>query len=445
MKWKAALQGVKGALATARQEVKAKQILNRPSHLTRSISPSRSRMFIAGTAAIVVLGSTATLVAAQVAHTSSWLQVYRSGQYVGLVPNQSNVTLGMERIADGYGIQFQTTSVHENIPSTYNWHETASFPTQAVVIQLDDKPLVYTTSKPAAQKVLNDVKQALAPKVKGASHVTSQFVGHVTVAAVTVGIQNILQADDATRLLLHPVSSQIAGRSSSPAAMLLKSSDESRQNPLQPLLTVQSVATVTKTVSMPYHVTYVDDDALAKGDEKVVAAGHNGNEQDAVRETLENGKVIKSQVISRHTIEQPVNEVVHRGTNSGVASGEWVWPTVGTTITSPFGERSLNGGEFHPGVDIGVPIGTPVYATNNGTVISAGWNSGGYGNWVEIDNGGGITTVFGHMSRVVAQSGQTVSKGELIGYSGDTGEATGPHLHYEVRRNGTPVNPMPYT
>lgn len=320
MKWKAALHGVKDALATARQEVKAKQILDGPSNLTKTLSPSRSRMFFAGTAALVVLGGTATLVAAQVVHTSSWLQVYQSGRYVGLVPNQSTVTLGMERIANGYGIHFQTTSVHESIPLSYNWHQAASFPIQAAAIQLDDKPLVYTTSRPAAQKVLHDVMYALAPKVKGASHVTSQFMGHVSIAAANVGIQNILQADDATQLLLHPVSGHIAGRSSSPAAMLLESSDDTRQFTLQPLLTVKTVATVTKTVSVPYHVTYVDDDALVKGDEEVVTQGQNGIEEDAVRETFENGTVTKSQVVSSHAAEQPVNEVVHRGTKR--ADGE---------------------------------------------------------------------------------------------------------------------------
>jgi murein DD-endopeptidase MepM/ murein hydrolase activator NlpD len=116
-----------------------------------------------------------------------------------------------------------------------------------------------------------------------------------------------------------------------------------------------------------------------------------------------------------------------------------IWPVQGT-LTSPFGMRW---GRMHEGIDIGASMGTPIYAAAGGTVIFAGWE-GGYGNLTVIDHGNGLATAYGHQSQQAVSNGQTVSRGQLIGYVGSTGHSTGPHLHFEVRVNGTPVNPLSY-
>jgi murein DD-endopeptidase MepM/ murein hydrolase activator NlpD len=116
-------------------------------------------------------------------------------------------------------------------------------------------------------------------------------------------------------------------------------------------------------------------------------------------------------------------------------------------FTSGFGVRSdpfERGAAFHPGIDLAGAFGTPVYATADGTVLRAGWNSGGYGNMVEIDHGRGIATRYGHMSAILVRAGDHVSRGEQIGRMGSTGRSTGNHLHYEVRIDGRPVNPIPF-
>lgn len=121
------------------------------------------------------------------------------------------------------------------------------------------------------------------------------------------------------------------------------------------------------------------------------------------------------------------------------------WPVSGM-ITSPFGWRRnpFNGApDFHQGLDIGAPSGTTITAPAAGTVISAGWY-GGYGNFVLIDHGGGMSTGYGHLSQIFVANGQTVQKGQAIGAVGSTGVSTGPHLHFEVRINGKPVDPVPY-
>ncbi|HEY2542729.1 MAG TPA: M23 family metallopeptidase, partial [Gaiellaceae bacterium] len=97
----------------------------------------------------------------------------------------------------------------------------------------------------------------------------------------------------------------------------------------------------------------------------------------------------------------------------------------------------------HPGIDIGIPEGTPIHAAASGTVIYCGWESG-YGNLVVIDHHDGIATAYAHQSRIAVSCNQDVSQGDVIGYSGCTGFCTGPHLHFEVRVNGSPVDPLGY-
>ena len=117
------------------------------------------------------------------------------------------------------------------------------------------------------------------------------------------------------------------------------------------------------------------------------------------------------------------------------------------TFTSGFGVRSdpfHAGAAMHPGIDLSGAYGTPIYATADGTVLRAGWNSGGYGNLVEIDHGRGIATRYGHMSAILVQAGEHVTRGQQIGRMGSTGRSTGNHLHYEVRIDGRAVNPIPF-
>jgi murein DD-endopeptidase MepM/ murein hydrolase activator NlpD len=119
-------------------------------------------------------------------------------------------------------------------------------------------------------------------------------------------------------------------------------------------------------------------------------------------------------------------------------------PVAARAVTSGFGLRLhpiLGRLREHMGVDLAAPIGTPVVATTDGTVGWANWR-GGYGLSVSIDGGGSIQTRYGHMSRLNVVSGERVRRGEVIGYVGSTGLSTGPHLHYEVRVNGRPVNPL---
>ncbi len=116
-----------------------------------------------------------------------------------------------------------------------------------------------------------------------------------------------------------------------------------------------------------------------------------------------------------------------------------IWPVNGP-VTSPFGYRW---GRLHSGIDIGVPEGTPIHAAAAGTVVLAAW-TGGYGNYTCIDHGGGLATCYAHQSAYAVSTGAHVSQGQVIGYVGSTGHSFGPHLHFEVRINGVPVDPLGY-
>ncbi len=130
-----------------------------------------------------------------------------------------------------------------------------------------------------------------------------------------------------------------------------------------------------------------------------------------------------------------------------LADAPSLWPVMGR-VTSSFGERTdpFGGemeGEFHRGIDIAAPSGTAIYATGDGVVASAGWGTG-YGREVVLNHGHNVTTLYAHMASISVIPGETVSRGQVIGYVGISGRSTGAHVHYEVRIHDTPVNPHRY-
>lgn len=126
-----------------------------------------------------------------------------------------------------------------------------------------------------------------------------------------------------------------------------------------------------------------------------------------------------------------------------VPTGMFIWPTTGYTVSSKWGYRIhpiFGTQKFHAGIDIAVSSGEPIYAAASGTVVTAVYSSS-YGNYVMIDHGNGYYTLYAHMTQYIVTNGQSVSQGEVIGYVGSTGWSTGPHLHYEVRVNGSTIDP----
>jgi murein DD-endopeptidase MepM/ murein hydrolase activator NlpD len=151
-------------------------------------------------------------------------------------------------------------------------------------------------------------------------------------------------------------------------------------------------------------------------------------------------------IISRAEETTPSRKLGALKTGAAPSSVPSIWPVMGIlrsgvgVRSNPFGGSSL---EYHKGQDISAPSGTPVVAAADGSVVIAGWLRG-YGQVVYIDHGNGISTRYGHLSRIDVSVGQTIKQGERLGLVGSTGRSTGPHLHYEVRVNGQPTSPIKY-
>ena len=140
-------------------------------------------------------------------------------------------------------------------------------------------------------------------------------------------------------------------------------------------------------------------------------------------------------------------EIKRRQQQAALGTGKMIWPlaTKGR-ISSPFGNRMhpiLKENRFHSGMDIAVPSGTEVRAADRGKVLISGWN-GGYGYYIAIDHGNGLSTAYAHNSRLLVKEGDLVAQGQAIAKSGSTGLSTGPHLHFEVRKEGVPIDPADY-
>lgn len=165
----------------------------------------------------------------------------------------------------------------------------------------------------------------------------------------------------------------------------------------------------------------------------------------AVQERDESEREYQNLLEESRRIEEMLRRRGSTTTESAGSTGSMLWPIQGE-ITSPYGWRThpiFGTQRYHSGIDIAGDYGDPIKAADGGIVSDASWWSG-YGNMVVIDHGGNIQTLYGHCSQLLVSEGQHVSKGQVIALVGATGYATGPHLHFEVRQNGSPVDPMGY-
>ncbi len=205
----------------------------------------------------------------------------------------------------------------------------------------------------------------------------------------------------------------------------------------------------TKNLTIMSYIDYasveVETSALNLGARKMLSKGVLGEKTSEVVITYVDGIENGREVISSAITKEPVPEQIGIGTYSPkpastatifTGNGKFGWPMNGGYISDGYiSDRN------HKGIDIAAPYGTEIYASEAGTVVAAGWNSGGYGYYVIIDHGDGYRTLYGHCSVVIAYEGQQVEKGQLIAKVGSTGNSTGNHLHYEVRLNNICVNP----
>lgn len=214
------------------------------------------------------------------------------------------------------------------------------------------------------------------------------------------------------------------------------------QKKIDPLKVI-TIEKGTTTETIPFETEEKQSADLYKDETYVQQEGADGRQAITGTITKKNGKEIKRDISKKEVIKEPVKKIVLIGTKERPKTdptGTFATPIRGATITSEFGARW---GRMHEGIDYGAATGTPIYASDGGTVTLAGVY-GGYGNCVEIKHSGGYSTRYGHMSRFAVSQGEKVYQGQVIGYVGNTGRSTGSHLHFEVRLNGVAQNPRNY-
>jgi murein DD-endopeptidase MepM/ murein hydrolase activator NlpD len=206
-------------------------------------------------------------------------------------------------------------------------------------------------------------------------------------------------------------------------------------------VTKKKVETVTRTIAVRTAEVRAEKQRLVISEKGLAAVRGRKKEklasvQESKAEYLH--EVAGLQAASRQVTAQ-IQSSGSSSYDSSPSSSGLIWPVNGPVV-SGFGMRW---GRMHEGIDIAVGYGTPIHAAASGTVIFSGWMSG-YGNFVIIDHGGGMATAYGHQSSIAVGGGQSVSQGQVIGYVGCTGHCFGPHLHFEVRINGSAVDPLGY-
>lgn len=334
------------------------------------------------------------------------------------------------------------------------------FLVKANVLSVNDDTKVIVKDEETVQSILDDVKSNyLNDGLLSAEN--AEFVDSVKDTSLFVETSSIIEAEEAVEQLksskeekvTYTIKSgdtlyEIALDNDMSLSDLLKINPELSQNSLihigqelnlmvpKPVLSVKAKEKITYQEDISAPVEYQNDDTQYKSYSKVIQEGESGIKEITSNVTYVNGLEVEREVIAEKVIKEPVKKVVSVGTRSLPVFG---MPVYGR-VTSPFGLRR---GKLHTGIDFGVSTGTRIKASESGTVIFAGW-SGGYGYLVKISHDNGYTTYYAHNSRLYVKKGQTVSKGEAIAASGNTGNSTGPHLHFEIRKNGVPQNPAKY-
>lgn len=208
---------------------------------------------------------------------------------------------------------------------------------------------------------------------------------------------------------------------------------------VNPQVSVVEESYVVKDIESQYPTQEVYDNNLILGDEKVTQEGVNGLDRVSQKVKKINGAIVYVDLQKKVTLKDPISKIITKGNKVIPDVGSttsWGWPTdSGWTLSSGYEWRTspINGSrELHGGLDIsGTGYGSNIYATNNGRVEIAQFHSS-YGNYVVINHNNGYLTLYGHMSRIAVKAGQVVARGDVIGYVGMTGAATGPHVHYEI-------------
>jgi murein DD-endopeptidase MepM/ murein hydrolase activator NlpD len=343
----------------------------------------------------------------------------------------------------------------------------------AYAIAVNDQPLVNIATENDAQALLNGIVQQFTANNPAVQYAWMDDVKIENVSAdldslvsTPAAITYLLTGNEQVKVYTVAENDTVWGISQSQNVSVdeiaaanpdlnleeIHVGDEIKMNKLVPFIHLQTTESAVERESVDFAVREEKTDALYVGEKKVKEEGVKG-EREVTREyTKVNGEVVNTVELASVTLSEPKTQIVSVGTKAKPVSAKYA-PGGGSYIggngilSNPMAHMELSSGyggrRNHAGADFRNPKGTPIYASAAGTVTFSGW-SGAYGNIVRISHGGGLETWYAHCSVLNVTAGQSVAQGQQIGLVGATGQATGYHLHFEVRVNGAAQNPLRY-
>ncbi len=331
--------------------------------------------------------------------------------------------------------------------------------TEAATITVDG---VFLAAVPESHEAHNLLERYLLQYSSEAENITTEFAQNIEVTTGLVPEESVQSADQVYEMLIagksvtHTVAAdetleEIADVYGTTEKDLAKTNDVKKAEEgmvltvytAEPALAIQTTEHVSEETEIPFETIQKEDADLYEGRTEIKKAGIPGKAYKESYVTKINGEVVKEEVVREDVLEEPEAQIESIGTKeapSSVGTGNFMMPSSGK-FSSPFGPRW---GRMHTGIDIAAKTGTPIYASDNGIVTEARYKNNGYGNLIVVDHGNGFVTYYAHCSAIDVKVGDIVAQGDLIGKIGSTGRSTGAHLHFEVRVDGEPRDPMKY-
>lgn len=356
------------------------------------------------------------------------VQLVVDGKVVGIVKDQATATAVLQGVKDYYISGETKTAGSAKLTQTAATAKAASASSSGDAVESADikEQVSIVPVKADPNKVL-DVQEAVKTLTQGVEAPLLYTVQEGDTISSIASRYGVTQKE-------------IFANNPGVKELTLQIGDELKLTVPQPPVTVVTTETVTEQIVTEPQVEVRTSDLLPKGKTKVVRPGQTGLKEMQYRLTKENGEVVQEEWLGQTVIKASLTEVVLRGTKVvGIGTGDFAWPVSSPTISSSFGERW---GREHKGIDM-VSGNRTIMAADAGTVSFAGVKSG-YGNVVIINHGNGYETYYGHLSKILVSVGDKLEQGSSIGIMGSTGRSTGTHLHFEIRKNGTALNPLKF-
>ncbi|ABR50827.1 peptidase M23B [Alkaliphilus metalliredigens QYMF] len=337
---------------------------------------------------------------------------------------------------------------------------------KAFAISVNGEDVVVVRDQSTADEILATLKAPFLQEDEVEKYEKVDFSEEIEIKEIATEIGALREKEDALNLIItgtdeekiHEVQSgesawTIAGKYDLSVSDIEKANPEINSERLQigqeisliipkPYINVRTLEFIVQKEIIPFDTEYEKTSSLYEGDRKITIQGVEGEKEVQAYIVRENGIEIDKEILYEEILLEPKMRVIAEGTEPRprtVATGVFANPTRGR-LTSGFGTRW---GRRHEGIDVAGPTGTAVNAADAGLVSFAGYN-GAYGNLVIINHENGYQTYYAHNSSLLVKKGDRVYKGEQIAKMGSTGRSTGPHLHFEVRKNGSPVNPLSF-